>query len=365
MITDYFLDESGNSGDLARPGRRFDFGQQEIFTLACLGVANAAALDEELARIKLKHRVQAAELKSSSVRDKPDLVIDLVEYVKRMNLPLLVEVVDKRFMIAASIVNNLVVPSVGPCDLTPEAQWLSNVMAEYIHARAPSAVFEAFVYACDAPSAQSVATAFVALLGWLSSGHRDDVATGIYRFVEGSYNEFQEMGPERTETQRRFLPPPDVGKRGQSIWMLPNLASLTNIYARLNWLHRRRIGLLTLFHDQQDHFDDILRDAKRSAELLVEADAVPPTRFADYHFEEEARLVFTESHATPGIQAADVLAGFLMRYVKDALYDQHPPADQACVAFGRLIELSEPSESRGINFVLPTLDVLSLGVLPA
>src|ERR1700722_5688695 len=114
MITDYFLDESGNSGDLARPGRRFDFGQQEIFTLACLGVANLAGLGDELVRMKMKHRVQAPELKSSAVREKPDLVIDLVEYVEQMGLPLLVEVVDKRFMIAANIVNNLVVPSVGP-----------------------------------------------------------------------------------------------------------------------------------------------------------------------------------------------------------------------------------------------------------
>jgi hypothetical protein len=282
-----------------------------------------------------------------------------------MGLPLLVEVVDKRFMIAANIVSTLVVPPVGPCDLTLEAQWLSNVVAEYIHGRAPSVVFESFVSACDSTAGPSVTAAFTVLLGWLEGEPSHDVATAIQRFATVSFSDFHQMGPEKAETQRRFLPSPDISKRGQSIWMLPNLSSLTNIYARLNRLHRRKIGSLTLFHHEQDHFDDILRDAKRSAERLAEAGAVPATRFADFHFEEEARLVFTGSHAAPGIQAADVLAGFLMRYVKDALYSGRPAADQARAAFERILDLSEPSESRGINFVLPTSDVHRLGVLPA
>jgi hypothetical protein len=365
MITDYFLDESGNSGDLAKPGRRFDFGQQEVFTLACLGVPDAVALGDELTRMKVKHRVQATELKSSSVRNKPGLVVDLAECVNRMGLPLFIEVVDKRFMIAANIVNTLVVRPVGPCDLTPEAQWLSNVMAEYIHGRAPSAVFESFVSACDFPAGQTITAAFTALLDWLEGQVSHDIAMGIQRFVIESLNDFQEMDPEKPETQRRFLPLPDINKRGQSIWMLPNLSSLTNIYARLNRLHRRKIGFLTLFHDEQNHFDDILRDARQSAERLVDAGAVPPMRFADYSFEEEARLVFTGSHASPGIQTADVLAGFLMRYVKDALYSGRSAADQARSAFKHVLALSEPSESRGINFVLPTSDVYRLGVVPA
>ncbi len=364
MITEYYLDESGNSGDLARPGLRFDFGQQQVFTLACLGVPDTNALGAELNRLKSTHRVQAVELKSSSVRDKPGLVAELADYVDRMRLPLMIEVVDKRFMMAANMVNTLVVPPVGPCDLTPEAQWMSNVMAEYIHAGAPSMVFEAFVTACDAPSGTSVAGAFTALLGWLQSLPRNDVAYGIERFAADSFGDFQQMGPERPETQRRFLPVPDFGKRGQSVWMLPNLSSLTNIYARLNRLHKRRIGSLTLFHDEQAHFDDILREAKRTAEGLA-AGSAPPLRFADFHFEEEAQLVFTGSHASPGIQAADVLAGFLMRYVKDVLYGEIPPSEEARAAFQRILELSEPADGRGVNFVLRTSDVINLGVMPA
>jgi hypothetical protein len=365
MTADYFLDESGNTGDLARPGERFDFGRQEVFTLACLGVQDAPALDAELIKLKQKHRVQAAELKSSSVRDKPALVTDLAAHIALHDLPVMIEVVDKRFMIAANIVNTLVVPPVGPPDLTPEAQWLSNAMAEFIHAHAPSSAFEAFVAACDTPSDQMVSAAFTAMIEWLQSMPPSDVSYGILRFVQASFKDFQDGDPADSSSQQRHLPLPDTGKRGQSIWMLPNLTSLTNIYARLNLLHRRRLSGITLFHDEQTHFDDILRQAMRSAEGLAEAGAAPPMRFADYHFEERAQLVFLNSHASPGIQAADVLAGFVMRYTKDVLFGGEAPSSDARAAFRQVLALGDPARGLGINFVLPTRDLLRLGVRPS
>jgi hypothetical protein len=365
MITEYFLDESGNTGDLARPGSRFDFGQQEVFALSCLGVADTSGLGQELNRLKRVHRVQALELKSSSVRDKPKFVADLADYIERTALPLMIEVVDKRFMIVANMVNWIVMPAVGDADHTPKIQWVRNVMAEYIHARAPSSVFEAYVAACDAPSGASVTNAFKEFFTWLQREDRNEVSYGIGRSVADSFDEFKKMGPQTKEAQRRFLPPPDIGKRGQSIWMLPNLTSFTNIYARLNRLHRRKIGSITLFHDEQTHFDNILHDAKRMTERLAQAGTPPPMRFADSTFEEQARLVFLGSHASPGIQAADVLAGFVMRHVKDSLFGNRAPTDESQSAFQHILELSEPNEGRGINFVLGTADVVKLGVVPA
>ncbi|PAQ06726.1 DUF3800 domain-containing protein [Mesorhizobium temperatum] len=366
MITEYYLDESGSSGDLARAGNRFDFGRQEIFTLACLGVDQADDLGSEIDRLKAIHFVQADELKSSSVRDRPRFVGDLVQYVARRQLPLMIEVVDKRFMIAAKIINTLVLPPLGPDDRSPEALWLRNVLAEYLHTRAPAAVFEAYVSACDGPSTTSIEGAFTTLLEWLRhGGPADELGEGLLRFAEDSYADFQELEPDNHEWIRRSLPSPDLGKRGQSVWMLPNLTSLTNIYARLNHMHRRRIGTITLLHDEQAHFDHILREAKRAAEGLVKLGGVPIVPFADYHFEEAAALVFTGSHASPGIQAADVLAGFLMRYTRELLYAGQRPSTHAREVFHRIIDLSEPNNGRGVNFVLATDDLLKLGVVPA
>jgi hypothetical protein len=80
---------------------------------------------------------------------------------------------------------------------------------------------------------------------------------------------------------------------------------------------------------------------------------------------EEATLVFTNSTSSPGIQAADVLAGFIMRYTKEILYSDCRPSEVAKDGFNGILKLSEPIEGRGVNFVLPTNDLSKLGVVAA
>jgi hypothetical protein len=365
VIDSYYLDESGSTGDLARPGARFDFGQQQVFTLACLGVDDEKALGLEIERLKSRHRIQASELKSASVIKKPELIIDLLEYLDRRRLPLMIEVVDKRFMIAANMVNTVILPCVGACDLSPQSSFIRNIMAEYIHYYVTPALFEAYVKACDAYSITNMLEVFDELLGWLTKRDpQDEIAEGLYRSVVDARSEFQELSSEDTAAaQRRFLPIPDIGKRAQSIWMLPNLTCFTNIYARINRLCGRRIGFVTLFHDEQSHFDEIVRSAKHTTEDLANTLSVPLMPFADYHFIEKATLVFTNSTTSPGIQAADVLAGFIMRYTKEVLYGDCPPSEAAKDSFNGILNLSEPIEGRGVNFVLPTNDLSKLDVV--
>ncbi|HEX8194188.1 MAG TPA: hypothetical protein VF552_14940 [Allosphingosinicella sp.] len=151
----FYVDESGNSGDLARSDASMDFGRQEIFTLACVGARGQHSFSAEIERLRRDYRIQSAELKSSAVRGKPALVRELATFLGDQRLPLMIEVVDKRFMIAVNIVNTLIMPPVGACDVTPEAQRFRNILAEYIHAHAPAALFRAYVAACDAPSVAS------------------------------------------------------------------------------------------------------------------------------------------------------------------------------------------------------------------
>lgn len=180
VINHYYLDESGSTGDLARFGVRFDFGQQQVFTLACLGVDDEDALGLEIERLKTCHRIQARELKSASAIKKPELVVDLLEYLRRNRLPLIIEVVDKRFMIAANMVNTVILPYVGACDLGPESRFIRNIMAEYIHYYATPSLFEAYVKACDAYSMTSMRELFEALHIWLRKRPpKDEIAEAL------------------------------------------------------------------------------------------------------------------------------------------------------------------------------------------
>lgn len=364
MVRNYYLDESGSSGDLARPGTRFNFGQQEIFVLACLGVDDGASLTAELARLKARHGIQAAELKSSSVRNKPAFVADLADYVRRADLPLMIEVVDKRFMISATIIETFVLPLVGEIDFSPQGRFIRNVFAEHLNAEGPATIFDALVEACGGPSKLAVRKTFEAVLTWLTDNMENEVSAGMWRFAADTFEDFLEAEREEGDGWRRFLPSPDTSKHGRPVWMLPNLSCFINIYARLNLIHGRNMKDVTLFHDEHAQFDDILKEAKKLVEETASGVAAGLPH-ADFEFKESSQLVFLQSHSDAGIQAADVLAGFVMRFVKDALYGANVIAPEVAAVFDNILRCSQRSKGRGANFVLPASSIVTLGVMPA
>jgi len=67
MVLNYYIDESGNSGDVLSAGENFDFCGQQVFSLACIGVSDVVKLDDFISTLKNKHRIQGAELKSTKI----------------------------------------------------------------------------------------------------------------------------------------------------------------------------------------------------------------------------------------------------------------------------------------------------------
>lgn len=100
MEPTYYLDESGSSGDLVSAGESFDFARQPVFALACIGVHDMPDLENEINRLKARHRVQSEELKSTAVKYKPAFVTEMAAYLELKRLPVFIEVVDKRFFSA-------------------------------------------------------------------------------------------------------------------------------------------------------------------------------------------------------------------------------------------------------------------------
>ena len=366
LIERFYLDESGNSGDAALPGAAFDFGGQQIFALACVGCTDAAGLGAELTRLAARHRIKSTELKSTALIGKPGVAADIAAFLETAQLPLFIEVVDKRFFVAAHMINHLIMPAVGDVDFSPKGQWLRNVFAEYLYHEAPSAAFATFVEACGSPSNFSVETCFDAALVWLKQvSAEDEIGLGLLHFADDSFNDFRSEAAKSDHAFERYLPIPDKGSSGKRIWMLPSLTSLTNIYARVNLYRRGAMTGVTLLHDEQLHFEAILHDAKATLERLAATDAAPKVRFADYGVIKGAALEFGQSHDHAGIQAADVLAGFMMRYVRDVLLGTKPAGPGAQQAFHKIIGLGNPQRGLGVNFVMPTQKLLRLGVLPA
>ncbi|QNH16922.1 hypothetical protein HEP74_02062 [Xanthomonas sp. SS] len=350
---DFYIDESGNTGDLARTGPTLDFGGQAVFSLAAIGFEDEESLTEELAALRRKHNVQAAELKLSKIlKRKPAFALDAVELLVKNDFPFFVEIVDKKYQLAASITNGFIWPPYFNTEESQNTVWLKNIFADYLYQNLSNEVFFAFVQCMNFPSNENTA-AYFGLLKEFVSQDSHDVAKGIVSQVDESKDDFRIMiEQEGGRAHRRFLPIPDIGKREQEVWLLPNYSSFTNIYARMNLFLSRNLEGTRIFHDEQTHFDEIIATAKRQAEKVnIRFDKFKPP-CSDYNFKQISDLFFKASPESNGVQLADIVAGLCMRWYQAHLKNEDD-TDVLDRPVDVLLHHINPGRGVGINIVGP------------
>jgi hypothetical protein len=203
-------------------------------------------------------------------------------------------------------------------------------------------------------------------MSWLNgipSG--DERAEGLRLFTADSLTDFEDQASSDSDAWRVGLPISDLSKKGRPFWILPNLSSLTNIYARINLFHQRSVGGVRLIHDEQMQYDNILHKGMQTSETLGEFGIAPSLSTADYAFTQHASLEFRCSAECVGIQVADVVAGFVMRHVHNRLDSGGSTSDDS-EAYRSLMELADPDRGVGINLVLSHYDIArsGLGAIP-
>ena len=150
----YFLDESGHGGDLAS-AKELAFAGQPFFALACVGAGDSALLAAELDRLRVHYACGESELKSTKLGKKlTPIAGELISFLGRHRWPLFVELVDKRFFIAAHIVNHLLCGSYGLDNIDMASR---NMIAEFLSDEDSDAVLLAYINACETLSMTSVA----------------------------------------------------------------------------------------------------------------------------------------------------------------------------------------------------------------
>lgn len=363
MSISFYIDESGHSGDVVNSGAAYDFLDQPYFVLAALGIENEAFLAQQIDALRVAHRVPAGELKSKSLQSRPAFVSDLLSLVCNQKLPFFVEVVDKRFFVCIQLVNSQLLPSVMGFNDGPEMHFIKNTLVDFLYDEVPDHVLDQFVAACMKPSDQSLMSAFGSQLlfsfGKSATSVAQDIRDGMHHMIIEAMKEYVEMRKKDSDAYLRFLPSPDLNKRGKVVWMLPNLSSLTNIYARINLFRQRKLEDVRLVHDQQPELDDILRNAKQAAESILKDTKIKPfTPHSDYLFIESAPLEFVRSHESLGIQVTDVIAGTVMRFYRDRLRGNAASPLETTEAVMKLLRRSDASTGIGVNQVVPQRFVL-------
>jgi hypothetical protein len=352
---DYYIDESGNSGDLANYDGISSAQQQPSFSLAAIGFEGLDSLDREIERLKRDHRVRLTELKSSALQSRPEFILELVRFLCDEGRPYFVEIVDNKYFLCMNITTRQLLPPIPGRPEDARINYVRNEMADYLHEYAPDEVFEKFLAACKTPSDRTLRAGFAALLEFSrNSSQGDGRAQAIHESASLALDEYKSALKKSPNAHLDYLPLPDDSKRGRPIWMLPNLTSLTNIYARINLCEGGNIAGVRLIHDEQAHFDTILQSSKGIAEGLGDRAAMMFTPYSDFDFRESAPLSFARSLSSTGLQVADVVAGFCMRYARDFFEDPRGIPHSARETFGLLIEYSNPRKGIGINLVMST-----------
>lgn len=319
--------------------------------LAAVGLLDEERVAERIEELRAAHRVPPGELKSKSLTAKPKFVAEVIAYLQSIHAPLFVELVDKRYLVCINIASFHLLPPCMGFPIDARISYLQNTLAEYLYAEATHEALDAFVGACLTPSDQSVRHSFAELKKLaLGRQERSSIARGMVRMVAEASSDYEQMKQLDAEAFLKFLPPPDLNKRNKRVWMLPNLTSFANIYARLNLYYQRKLDGIHIVHDQQLEIEDILRLGKALAEAQRDSSQIPRTPHADFIFEETATFAFAQSHEGIGLQMADVVAGAVMRYFRDSSGGAiHPDLAKAVEG---LIGASDGDTGYGINQVV-------------
>lgn len=349
----FYMDESGSTGDIAATDDKLQFGGQPVFSLAAVGIPNEESLTQALNTLRRKHNVKATELKLSKIiKRKPEFALSAIDLLINSDFPFFVEVVDKRYQLAASITNGFIWPPYFNIAESQKTVWLKNIFADYIYYKAPDHVLYEFVQCMREPSNERT-DGYFDLLRDSVNGDFHEVAQSISEQVEESKDDFRLMTEQEGDlAYLRFLPIPDSGKREQAVWLLPNFSSFTNIYARMNLYLSGELGGCRIFHDEQAQFDEIIAKAKLQVEEADMGSATFKPPHSDYNFEQMTDLIFKTSPESTGIQLADIVAGMSMRWYL-AHMQQDTDTEVLDEAMDRLICHSNRNRGVGINVVGP------------
>ncbi len=309
----YYIDESGNTGDLIISANNKDFSNQEYFSLACIGIEESRIneFEKKIIELRVKYKIQSEELKSTSIYNKKiNFIHEVINYMESINANILIELVDKKYIIALNIVNSLIHPPYFT-EYNAKTQQLIIIIASYLYHNLPISFYIEFSSIARNPSKEGLEILFSKLEKCLKELN-SDISLSIINHLQESYDDYKiikEQDKRDKPAYTYFLPLPDKNKRGQLIGMLPHISSFTNIHARLNLVHDNDLSKHKIIHDNQDHFDEIIQHYHKSSieNTVDEAHNINPN--SNFNFTEHTELIFGDSKQSLGIQIADLFAG--------------------------------------------------------
>lgn len=354
----YYLDESGNTGDLINKKNDMGFAKQPIFTHSCIGIP-----DKDLNRLqsfvfdlKKIHGInESQELKSQDYYIKnPQLVFELLSYIVENKFPIVCEVMDKKYNIAVSIVNHLIIPPMND-ESDGEAQYIRTHLTDFISINAPNMCFSTFSELCKNPNEENLIACMNCIKEFFIE-HKNLIDDNGYTIlmIDETLNDYYIHKNKFSEEVaiKWYVPIPDIDSNGNIVKLLPNVHSFYNQLARLNKIHNKNLSSLNLIHDTSSEFAETLKFCIKNIRA-IDSDLMPHIPTCDYKVIEDPILKFVDSKNSIGVQIADIIAGFLNRYIYGLLYKEIEMNSIYHKTFDIIMAYNRTNDPIGTNFVIP------------
>ena len=324
-----YIDESGNSGDLVQRKIDLTFSNQNIFTLSAVKIPEDvySKLEKEfIPELKKKYKIQSGEIKSSNLFDKkPKVILEIVDFIKDNNIDYFIEITDKKYYICNSMVIYQVIPPyfISREELNGERKVLREIYMDIFIRNIGESEYQCFFEACQNINEESLLNSFHTLKKFFSEKIKEEkdlylkiiyqcIVNDISISIEDYFDIKDKEGLDNAV--RKFLPIPDENKKGQLIYLLPQISSLTNLVARVNYFNGN-LEDINFIHDQQVHFDNIL--SYNVEKMLDVGETGYKFTNSNFNIEKPVDITFdADSKDNVGIQIADILSGFTMRYMQ-------------------------------------------------
>lgn len=365
MATLYFIDESGNSGDIATEQALHNFSDQPFFSLACIGTNDKKIIDNFASGLIKKHKIQANELKSVNICSKRRYIIpEIIDFLIKNSCNILVEVINKKYQLCSILVNYYIMcPYLSSYGDTQEEInkfiEINRKICDFIYKNIEDSHIKDFIDIWNTPD-NDISKIQKCFNNVETLCKKNDEMSCLLKFIDDSMDVFNFIRNTNgdIEAKKRFMPPPDYSGT-KKYGILPNVNCLTNIYARINKIENVTKNI-TILHDEQKEFNLPLEDIKKMMEDISSEKSLI-TDYADFNIKKPANLSFVPSKDEYGVQLADIIAGVFMRHVYAVSFDLgiYPEFSEA---YQKVITHQDTTKV-GVNLVIPELDRCKLGLI--
>lgn len=302
------MDESGSTGNIKLNNLGdMNYLNERYFVLGSLKLNSIELkrLDKEVQKLMEKYNVKSKELKSKNLyRNKKEFLIEFFEYINKVGIRALAEIIDKKYQLSIQIIDN----TINPKKMKREcAQWLTENLEDKD--------YKFFLEASEIKSKENFEKYINDLLENLNKKiekyaneeiliNDESIEKYIKNCLEKSikvYKNLVKEGKEKT-LHYRFLPIEDKSKNNKIYSHLPNVNCFMNLLLR--GIPIKSNSDIKIIHDIQKEFEHII---KENLKLLKD----------EVKISNNIELEFKDSIESKGVQYSDLIAGTVHKVWRD------------------------------------------------